>query len=579
MRSHLRTFALLPLLAATWPSSAQGQTLVDTRLKLANWVTGLSSPTTFTWIGPGEMLVIQKNDGKVRWVKDGVILGTALDLAVNNSSERGGLGIAADADFANNGYVYVSYSKSTTSGDTSASGSWADNRVERYTWSAGTLGSVFGPLVAFPFDSAQANGDNHDGGVIRIGPDGKLWGQTGDLNRGRFGGGDERVEQNTATSGSASVGGIFRIETDGTIPADNPFTGESDAALHLWWSYGLRNGFGMAFDPVNGELWNTENGPNLYDEVSWVPKGANSGWLKIMGPDARDATYFENGNTAFDESDLVALQNSQYIDPALSFKTPIGITAVAFLGSKLFPDDLVDHVIVGDNNTGSLFFCEMKANRIDFKLPTGVGDKVVDNTNERNRLLWGSSFGVVTDAQIGPDGYLYVANLVGNRIVRVRPLVDEVDPARWLPDPALVITGTPANAEASDNKSYAFSDATLTPQPDPLIVRTSFTLNSATPASITLQLETRYGRKGVPQLVEAWNVTQAVWRKLDVAMIGDVDVAKSIVLATPTDYVDPATLEVKVRVTALPLKPWRGPFTPKRQTMFVDLLRLDVAYP
>ena len=582
MRFCNRPFTSLALLAAALPalaSSAQGQTLVDTRLKLANWVTGLSSPTTFTWIGPGEMLVIQKNDGRVRWVKDGVILGTALDLAVNSSSERGGLGIAADADFANNGFVYVYYSKSTTSGDTSTSGTWADNRVERYTWSGGTLGSVFGPLVAFPFDATQANGDNHDGGVIRIGPDGLLYGQTGDLNRGRFGGGDERVEQNTATSGSASVGGVFRINTDGTIPADNPFTGEADAALHLWWSYGLRNGFGMAFDPVNGTLWNTENGPNLYDEVGRVPKGANSGWLKIMGPDARDATYFENGNSAFDESDLVALQNSIYVDPALSFKTPIGITAIAFLGSKLFPDDLVNHVIVGDNNTGSLFFCEMKSSRVDFKLPSGVGDKVVDNTTERNRLLWGSGWGVVTDAQIGPDGYLYVVNLAGNRILRVRPVTDEVDPARWLPDPGLVVNGTPAGAETSDDKSYNFSDKTLTPQPDPLVVRASFKLQGATPTAATLQVETRYVRGAVPQLIEAWNVVQSRWQKLDVDAIGDVDVAKSLVLATPADYVDPATLEVKVRITALPLKPWRVPFSPTRLTMLIDLLRLDVSYP
>ncbi len=577
MRHLVRSFVWI----AALPAIAPAQTLVDTRLRLANWVTGLSSPTTFTWIGPGEMLVIQKNDGKVRWVKDGAILGTALDLAVNNSSERGGLGIAADADFANNGFVYIYYSASTTSGDTSASGSWADNRVERYTWNGSTLGSVFGPLVAFPFDSMQSNGDNHDGGVIRIGPDGKLYGQTGDLNRGRFGGGNERVEQNTATSGSAIVGGLFRLNTDGTIPSDNPFVGEADTSLHLWWSYGLRNGFGMTFDPVNGELWNTENGPNLYDEVCRVPKGMNSGWLKIMGPDSRNATYGENGNMPYDESDLVALTNSAYLDPVFSLKTPIGITAIAFLGSKLFPDDLVNHCIFGDNNTGSLFFAEMKSSRTEFKLPSGLTDKVADTTTERNKLLWGSSWGVVTDAQIGLDGYLYVVNLAGNRIVRVRPVTDQVDPSRWLPDPGLIIAGTPENAETSDDKTYSFSDATLTPFPTRLTVRTECVLNSATPTAITLQVETRFGRKGVgvTQLIEAWNVVQARWVKLDLDVIGNTDKAKSLVLATPADYVDPTTLTVLTRISALPLKPWRVPFSAKRQTLFIDMLRLDVTYP
>ncbi|HND56325.1 MAG TPA: PQQ-dependent sugar dehydrogenase, partial [Pirellulaceae bacterium] len=372
-------------------------------------------------MGPGEMFVIQKGDGKVRWVKDGAILGTVLDLNVNNASERGGLGIAADPNFATNHWVYVYYSLSTKSSDTAGSSEWVDNRVERYEWNGAALVNVFGPLVAFPMISS-GDGPNHDGGVIRFGPDGKLYGVTGDLNRGRFGGGNERVEQNTAKAGSASVGGVFRINADGTIPADNPFTGEADTSFHLWWSYGLRNSFGLTFDPTSGSMWDTENGPNLYDEVNLVPKGMNSGWLKIMGPDARDAKYGENNNTKFDASDLTYLQNATYVEPILSFKTPVGITAITFLATKRFPHDLWNDCLFGDNNNGSLYLMDMKSNRADFKLPTGLTDRVVDNSGERNRIVWGSSWNVPADAQIGADGYLYVASLNGNKIVRVRPV-------------------------------------------------------------------------------------------------------------------------------------------------------------
>ncbi|MSR46727.1 MAG: hypothetical protein EXS13_06640 [Planctomycetes bacterium] len=557
------------------PGIASAQTLTDSRLKLANWVTGLSAPTSFTWIGPGEMFVIQKNDGKVRWVKDGVILGTALDLAVNSNSERGGLGIAADPDFANNGYVYVYYSISSTSADTTASGSWLDNRVERYTWNGSTLSSVFGPLIAFPSDSAQSNGPNHDGGIIRFGPDGMLYGQTGDLNRGRIGS-TGRIEQNTAASGSATVGGIFRLATDGTIPSDNPFIGESDTSLHLWWSYGLRNGYGMTFDRVNGALWDTENGPNLYDEVCRVPKGMNSGWLRIMGPDSRDATYSENNNTAWDESDLVALANSDYLDPEFSFKTPVGITAISFLGSSLFPDDLVDNCIFGDNNNSNLYYCALKPSRNEFKLPSGLTDKVADNTGERNKILWGSSWSVVTDAQIGADGYLYVVSHLGNKIVRVRPVVDEVDPIEWLAETGSIISGTPGNVAASDDRYYAFADGALRPRFSPFRVRARFELNSAAPTALVVEAETHLLASGMPQAIELKNVNTGAWDVLDWDAIGTFDVAKSLPIATPADYIDPVTFEVDLRVTILPLPP---PAFPRKIKLHFDLLRLLATYP
>src|SRR5262249_49691802 len=153
------------------------QTLTDTRLRTQTWSSGLSMPTTFTWIAADEMLVFQKDDGKVMWVKPGSAPTAVLDLDVQHDSERGGLGITGDPDFVNNHWVYVYYSSTSAAGDSTSTSSWADNRVMRYDWNGSMLVNAFGPIVAFAKSAAQANGPNHDGGVIRFGPDGMLYGE------------------------------------------------------------------------------------------------------------------------------------------------------------------------------------------------------------------------------------------------------------------------------------------------------------------------------------------------------------------------------------------------------------------
>jgi len=565
------------LVLALAPALAAAQSLTDPRLRTSTWVSGLANnPTTFCWIGPGEMLVFQKHNGKVRWVKDGVILGDALDVPVNIDQERGGLGIAADPDFANNQFVYVLYSKSSTGVDTAVTAQWLDNRVERYTWNGSTLGNVYGPLIAFAFDAAQDNGPNHDGGVIKFGPDGKLYGQVGDMNRGSFGGGGERVEMNTAATGSASAGGIFRINPDGTIPSDNPFVGEADAAFHPWWSYGMRNGFGMTFDRATGELWDTENASYLYDELCRVPKGTNGGWLKIMGPDSRDASYTDNGFTAYDASDLVYLQGAVYVDPVLSWVTNIAPTAITFIDSNLFPHDLEGTCIWADFRNKQLYRCDLDATRTGFALPSGLSDQVADTAAERDLLLWGSNWGVVTDAQFGADGYLYLLDHTGMRILQVRPVTDEADPAAWQFDARARVSGAPHATEASDDVALEVADAGWTPSRQPLHVGAIFKLNSATTTAITLQVETRGSLFAFAQRVTAKNVATGQWDVLDLDLLGASDVAKSFPLAVPADYVDPVTLEVAVALTLLPPPrplPFRG------ASLFIDLLRLDVTYP
>ena len=576
------TRVFLLALSIAIPSSLAAQTLNDSRLRVQNWCTGLSGPCTFAWIGPLEMLVIEKDTGRVKWIKDGVVQGTAIDFKVQHDSERGGLGICPDPDFANNKYVYVYYSTTSHTADSTNTNQWVDNRVERYEWNGTNLVNMFGPIVAFPKDANQSNGANHDGGVIKFGPDGKLYGQTGDLNRGRMGG-KERVEQNTATSGTASVGGTFRLNPDGSIPSDNPFVTEADSSFHLWYQYGMRNAFGMTWDPVNGNMWNTENGPDQYDEVNRVPWASNSGWLKIMGPDSRDATYGENGNTAWDASDLTYLDNAFYLDPELSFRSPVGITAIGFVDSKRFPEDLRNNCIIGDNNLGNLYYCEMKFARDSFKLPSGLVDKVADNTTERNKIVWGNSFIVTTDIQVGSDGYIYVALLGSGKISRIRPVTDMVEPSEFRLPPDVVPANNRTNVEVSDDKYYILEEklgSVAANRLPSMVFEETFELNAANPTAITLELESHYRHFGFVQELRVWNTTSGAWDLVDSAVLGATDVLRPIGLANPTQYVDAATLEVKVRVVVTPLSPGGLP-APSREPvkMFIDLNRLLVTYP
>ena len=591
----------LPLLLA---ATASAQSMNDTRLRVDTWATGLHYPTAFAFVGPDELLVFEKDTGKVRRVKAGVLRNTALDLDVDRSSERGGLGLALDPDFANNQYVYLYYSISSAGSDTS--GQWADNRVERYTFDGRNLGQVFGPLVSFVQDGGQGgNGPNHDGGVIQFGPDGKLYGVTGDLNRGRIGT-PARIEQNTAATGSARVGGVFRINPDGSIPSDNPFINEADANLHVWYSYGLRNSYGMAFDPLNGNLWYTENGPDQYDEIDRCPKGMNSGWLLIMGPDARNASYSENNNQSYDASQLVSLAGSAYLDPEFSFKTPIGITAIQFLHSKRFPADLRDNVYVGDNNNGNIYYFKLKAARDAFVLKGTVADKVADNGTEVGKVLAGNGFSVITDMHVGADGYLYVTNLGTGKINRIRPVVDLLETNDFKVTNGVFAFGEVADLEESDDVSVRLAADPASTFPDSILATASFLLNELAPTSVTLDLESRCDSV-VDQQILVHNVVTGAWDELDARRLTHLDRHHTLTLANPADYVRPTDKGIELRLVAtavdgktgapgdalllgsggghtVPARPGGPPGTgsgpgPAKFHVWIDQLRMNVDYP
>jgi aldose sugar dehydrogenase len=374
-------------LILSFPAFSSAQSLNDPSLEVSEVASGLSQPTAMAFIGPGDILILQKGDGRVRRVVNGVLQpGEVLDVAVDNASERGLLGVAIHPNFPSTPFIYLYFTQSSTANDTS--GSPLANRIFRYTWNGSAL---VNPILIL--DLPVTPGPNHDGGAMTFGPDGKLYAVIGDLNR------DGQLQNFSAGPAPDNTGVIFRVNDDGSAPNDNPFF-VLGGNLAKYYAYGVRNSFGLAFDPITGELWNTENGPNSYDEINLVLPGFNSGWEQIMGPGSRDPQGLGN---------LVFFPGSHYADPKFSWLNPVGPTALVFLNSARLGVGYQNHLFVGDINNGNLYSFRVNVTRngFDFANP-GLSDLVADNSAEFQEVLLGTGFGGITDLKVGPDGLLYV---------------------------------------------------------------------------------------------------------------------------------------------------------------------------
>jgi glucose/arabinose dehydrogenase len=236
-------FGLPSMLNAQDPPS-----LVDPNLGMRTIVENLDQPTSMAFLGPNDFLVLEKATGQVKRVVNGAVQGTVLDLAVNSGSERGLLGIALHPDFADNGFVYLYWTESTTGVDTDvlANTPLLGNRVDRFVWDGSTLtpnqNIIRLRALQPPFErepTPAAGRGNHDGGVVKFGPDGKLYIFIGDVGRrgwlqnllnGPYQPGDLLFGTDDNFGGPEPddahlTGSILRLNDDGTTPADNPFFG------------------------------------------------------------------------------------------------------------------------------------------------------------------------------------------------------------------------------------------------------------------------------------------------------------------------------------------------------------------
>jgi len=607
--------------------NAQSPSLVDPNLRVRTVVENLDQPTTMAFLGPNDFFVLEKATGQVKRVVNGVVQSTVLDLAVNSGSERGLLGIALHPDFPATPHVYLYWTESTTGADSTVLSETPllGNRVDRFVWDGSTLTPDQNIIrlralqPAFEREPTPAAGrGNHDGGVIKFGPDGKLYIFIGDTGRrgwlqnllnGPYQPGDPLFGTDDNFGGPEPddahlPGSIFRLNPDGTTPADNPFSGighvfvarleggqevppnastakgyaafflnqEGTAlrfivtvtgldftgtqttdpsddllAAHIhapaprgtnasvrfgffgqpfndtnpndvvvtpfasgvggtifskWdrdegnnttltaqlpnilaglsyinfhtrrlpggeirgqieenpqvtanirkvFSYGLRNSFGVDFDPMSGNLWLEQNGDDAFTELGLVEPGMNGGWIQVMGPLARidqfkliETTMFGGNlqqsrwpptNIADSPEEararMVMLPGAHYSDPDFSWKFEVAAAGLGFISSRALGSQYEGDMILGAARTtllgGQLFRFNLTGNRRKIAVDDPrLEDRVADNLakfdiTESESLLFGTNFGIGTDIHTGPNGNLFVVSLSNGAIYEI----------------------------------------------------------------------------------------------------------------------------------------------------------------
>jgi glucose/arabinose dehydrogenase len=508
---------MLPLLlglAAAAGIGAQTPTVTDPELAVRTVVGGLTQPIAMAFLGHDDFLVTEKSTGRVKRVVNGAVRSIVLDLPVNFGSERGLLGIALHPDFRHNRWVYLFWTESSTGADTDVLGEVGNasspfppgtprplgNRVDRFVWNWHTQKLRFDKniavLRAYQADAGQPERGNHDGGVIRFARSDRSNDDDGREHRDSRHGGRQRPEQLFIIVGDTGrrgvlqnlmdgpigpnidddqfggpepdnahlTGVVLRLNDDGSTPRDNPFYrygasvgGEVGANLQKVFAYGIRNSFGLAVDPWTGELWESENCDDAFEEINRIEPGHNGGWIQAMGPLAR-VTEFKAIETTPEflglqqlrwppdniadspidaRSRMVNLPGSHYGEPQFSWKFAVPTAAIGFLENRSLGRKYLGDLFVGAATPalsgGHIFRFELTRNRqrLAWSDPA-LADLVADNeakhsVTESESLLFGTGFGVSTDIQTAPGGGLFVVSVSSGNVYEIHRMHPDDD--------------------------------------------------------------------------------------------------------------------------------------------------------
>lgn len=393
-------------------------TVSDPNLKIETVATGFAFPTGIAFLGNNEILLLEKNTGKVFRIVNGNVSNLVIRLNVSIEDERGLLGVAISRDDKSkhdNPFVFLYFTSCYPIKSDSNNTQNCGNYIYRYELDTEKNILVDPKLILqLPF----LPGPSHNGGVIEIDDENNIFVTIGDLQPGAFNKnktGFDTMAQNilngTAPDGRA---GIIRITQDGK-PVDNGILG-NDFPLNIYYAYGIRNSFGIDIDHVSGNLWDTENGPRFGDEINLVEPGFNSGWEKVQGIWKLNQT--KNKNVTYDQSDenikFVHFDGKgKYSAPEFAWEKSIGPTALAFLGSDKLGAEYKNDIFVGSVERGIIYNFTLTDNRKSLSLTGDLADLVFNKKDNSSQIIFGENFGIITDIEVGPDGYFYVVS--GNR--------------------------------------------------------------------------------------------------------------------------------------------------------------------
>jgi aldose sugar dehydrogenase len=415
---HLSLNALIPPPGSLPLLNDTSVTLSDPSLKIEVFATGLKKPTNMAFLDSGDALVLEKDNGTVRKIDNGKLLSEPLlDVNVATYDTRGMLGIAvAKNETAKKQYIFLYYTESREGQGDGEDKCYSPsrcilgylpngNRLYRYELSDNGSKLRNQKLI---FSWPPLKRADHNGGELIVGPDNNLYLVVGD-------GGNRSLVVNNKNPAIKieGIGGILALNHDGGSIFSNGLLGP-ESPLNRVYAYGIRNGFGMDFDPITRNLWDTENGPKYGDEINLVKPGFNSGWRVVQG--------LSSLRTDFNKSKLEDFGGrGVYSDPELEWNYTIAPTAIKFLNSDKYGKKYVNDLFVG-SVSGYLHHFDLNSKRTGLDLPGPLEDKIVDNyEDEELNVTFGKNFGVISDITVGPDGYLYVVSLTRGEIYRIIP--------------------------------------------------------------------------------------------------------------------------------------------------------------
>jgi glucose/arabinose dehydrogenase len=397
--------------------------VTDPNLHVERFTRGLNLPTSMAFSGPDEILVLEKDNGTVRKIINGTLQAKPiLDVPVATIEERGMLGIEVSRNENNDRkYVFLYFTESGTGNDgddITVKKEPLGNRLYRYELN--DRGKLVNPKLLL--DLPAIPWPYHNGGALTIGPDNNIYIVIGD--------GTIDTQTNNVGNGSLPDGrsAVLRITQDGKPVSNNGILGNK-YPLNLYYAYGIRNSFGIDFDPVGGNLWDTENGPNFGDELNLVKPSFNSGWKKVqglwtVGPWDPVSESEKKGNLTLDAPHNLVDFNGrgQYSPPKLTWNHTIGPTAIKFLTTDKLGEKYRNDMLVSGEGTPKVYHFKLNQNRTELLLQGSLADKVADSNDELDNMIFAKLGGAsITDLDVGPDGYLYLLSIWGGTIYRIVP--------------------------------------------------------------------------------------------------------------------------------------------------------------
>lgn len=375
--------------------------IFDSEFVVAEFVTGLNQPTTMTFVGD-DILILEKNSGHVLLIRDGKLISEPVfDFEVGSTNESGLLGIVSNG---NDVYIFVTEAEYD-------GGETIGNNIYKFSWNGVSL--VDQKLV----NTLSSESSWHNGGAMTVGLTGQVFAVIGD----QMGGGrpdlknEFRILQNVNNGEIDDTGIIVKVGFEEEVIQPR----YSNTPLEHYYAIGIRNSFGLSTDPLTGNIWDTENGPDHSDEINFVFENFNSGWSVVMGPSLPEQI-----------SKIPSLGNFKYSDPEFSWERTVTPTALEFVNSDLF-SKYDGELIVASCNFGQLFKFKLNEQRTGFEFKTSHLHDLVANYVESDdgkkdfesmdEILFGEGFGCLTDVEFGSDGYLYLVSLTDNTIYQVIP--------------------------------------------------------------------------------------------------------------------------------------------------------------